>query len=77
LLAAVKDATNTGLRHAGIDARLNEIGEAIQEAMESYECEIKGKTYPIKSIRNLCGHLIAPYHIHAGKSVPIVKGGSQ
>ena len=29
LLEAVKEATNTGLREAGIDARLNEIGEAI------------------------------------------------
>lgn len=29
LLEAVKDATNTGIREAGIDARLNEIGAAI------------------------------------------------
>jgi len=76
LLLAVKEATNTGIREAGIDARLNEIGEAIQETMESYECEIDGKVYPVKPIRNLCGHSIGPYHIHAGKSVPIVKGGS-
>jgi methionyl aminopeptidase len=76
LLLAVKEATNTGLRNAGIDARLNEIGEAIQETMESFEVEIGGKVYPIKPVRNLSGHLIAPYHIHAGKSVPIVKGGS-
>lgn len=33
---------------AGIDARLCDIGEAIQEAMESYEVEINGKTYPGK-----------------------------
>ena len=26
-------------------------------------------------MRNLNGHSIAPYRIHAGKSVPIVKGG--
>jgi methionine aminopeptidase len=26
-------------------------------------------------VRNLNGHSIAPYVIHAGKSVPIVKGG--
>jgi methionyl aminopeptidase len=77
LLLAVKDATNTGIREAGIDVRLNEIGEAIQETMESYEVEINGKTYPVKSVKNLCGHSIGPYHIHAGKSVPIVKGGSQ
>jgi methionyl aminopeptidase len=76
LLEAVKEATNTGIKCAGIDARLCELGEAIQETMESYEVEIKNKTYQVKAIKNLCGHLIAPYHIHAGKSVPIVKGGS-
>ncbi|KAH9827245.1 Methionine aminopeptidase 2 [Teratosphaeria destructans] len=79
LLAAVKDATNTGIRAAGIDARMSEIGEAIQEAMESYECELHGVTHPVKAIRNLNGHTISQYSIHggaAGKSVPIVKGGS-
>ena len=29
----------------------------------------------IKCIRNLNGHSIGSYRIHAGKSVPIVKGG--
>jgi len=70
---AVKDATNTGLREAGIDARLGEIGAKIQETMESYEVEIKGKVYPVKTIRNLNGHSIDPYKIHAGKTVPCVK----
>ena len=50
-----------GIKEAGIDARLNEIGAAIQETMESYELELDGTTYPIKSIRNLNGHSIAPY----------------
>uniref|UniRef100_A0A7S0BE05 Methionine aminopeptidase 2 n=1 Tax=Rhodosorus marinus TaxID=101924 RepID=A0A7S0BE05_9RHOD len=76
LLEAVKEATNTGVKEAGIDARLNEIGEAIQEVMESYEVELDGKTFPVKAIRNLNGHSISPYQIHAGKSLPIVKGGS-
>jgi len=75
LLAAVKDATNTGIREAGIDVRLCDVGEAIQEVMESYEVELDGKTYTVKPIRNLNGHSIAPYRIHAGKTVPIVKGG--
>ena len=43
--------------------------------MESFEIELDGKTYPIKCCRNLNGHSIVPYQIHAGKSVPIVKGG--
>jgi len=74
---AVREATNTGVREAGIDVRLCDIGAAIQEVMESYEIELNGKTYPIKSIRNLNGHNIAPYVIHGGKSVPTVRGGDQ
>ncbi|XP_038054288.1 methionine aminopeptidase 2-like [Patiria miniata] len=75
LLAAVKDATNTGIKEAGIDVRLCDVGERIQEVMESYEVELNGKTYQVKPIRNLNGHSIGQYRIHAGKTVPIVKGG--
>uniref|UniRef100_A0A023F900 Methionine aminopeptidase 2 n=2 Tax=Triatoma infestans TaxID=30076 RepID=A0A023F900_TRIIF len=75
LIEAVREATNTGIKAAGIDVQLCEVGAAIQEVMESYEVEIDGKVYPVKSIRNLNGHSIAPYRIHAGKTVPIVKGG--
>ncbi|KMZ56485.1 Methionine aminopeptidase 2B [Zostera marina] len=75
LLEASREATNTGIKEAGIDVRLCDIGVAIQEVMESYEVEINGKVFPVKSIRNLNGHSIGPYQIHAGKSVPIVKGG--
>jgi methionyl aminopeptidase len=74
LVNAVRDATNTGIKAAGIDVRLGDIGAAIQEVMESYEVELDGKMYPVKSIQNLNGHSIAPYVIHGGKSVPIVRG---
>ena len=56
---------------------MSDIGAAIQEAMESYEVEIGGKSLPVKCIRNLNGHDIVQYSIHGGKSVPIVKGGDQ
>lgn len=75
LLEAVKAATNTGVKEAGIDVRLNDIGAAVEEVMESYEMELKGKTYPIKCIRNLNGHNIGEYTIHSGKTVPIVANG--
>ena len=52
---------------------MTDIGEAIQEVMESYEIELDGKTIPIKPIRNLCGHNIGQYRIHGGKSVPSIK----
>ncbi|KAF8002838.1 hypothetical protein HF325_002083 [Metschnikowia pulcherrima] len=75
LLTAVREATYTGVKEAGIDVRLNDIGGAIQEVMESYEMELNGKTYPIKCIRNLNGHNIGDYVIHSGKTVPIVANG--
>lgn len=77
LLEAVKDATNTGIREAGIDVRMSDIGAAIQEAMESYEVELNGTMHPVKCIRNLNGHNIDQHIIHGGKSVPIVKGTDQ
>ncbi|KXZ49245.1 hypothetical protein GPECTOR_22g837 [Gonium pectorale] len=75
LVAAVKDATNTGVKTAGVDVRLCDVGEAVQEVMESYEVELDGRTHQVKCVRNLNGHSIGPYQIHAGKSVPIVRGG--
>jgi len=77
LVKAIKDSTNTGIKAAGIDVPLNEIGEQIQEVMESYELVLDGTAYPVKACQNLNGHSIEPYCIHAGKTVPIVKGGDQ
>ena len=50
LLEAVKEATNAGIKAAGIDVRLCDVGESIQEVMESYEVELDGKVYPVKVI---------------------------
>ncbi|CAG8982394.1 hypothetical protein HYALB_00007516 [Hymenoscyphus albidus] len=77
LLEAVREGTNTGIKEAGIDVRMCDIGAAIQETMESYEVEINGETFPVKCIRNLNGHDIRQWQIHGGKSVPIVKGNDQ
>lgn len=77
LLEAVKAATNEGIKQAGIDVRLGDIGAAIQEVMESYEVEVGKDTFPVKCIRNLNGHDILQWRIHGGKSVPIVKSSDQ
>lgn len=76
LLMAAKDGTRTGVMESGIDARLGEIGECIQEVIESYEVEFEGKTLKVKPVKNLNGHSICAYRIHAGKSVPIVKSAT-
>lgn len=41
----------------------------LREWDDRFLCQV----YPVKSVRNLNGHLVGPYQIHAGKSVPIVK----
>lgn len=73
LLLASKEATIQGVKVAGIDARLGEIGASIQEVIESFEVEINGKTHKIKPVRNLMGHTMGQYKIHAGKCVPLTK----
>lgn len=55
---------------------MSDIGAAIQEVMESYEVELKGKTYPVRAIRSITGHDIKQYQIHGDKQVPFVKNSS-
>ncbi|KAG5800183.1 hypothetical protein H9Q69_000765 [Fusarium xylarioides] len=77
LLNAVKDATNSGIKASGIDVRICDVSAAIQEAMESYEVEINGKTYPVKPVRNISAHNIKHYQIHGVKSIPFIKNNDQ
>ncbi|XP_037298977.1 methionine aminopeptidase 2 [Manduca sexta] len=75
LVKGVQEATEAGIKASGVDVRLCDVGAAVQEVMESHEVELDGQIYQVKPIRNLNGHSIGPYRIHAGKTVPIVKGG--
>lgn len=82
---ASKEATYAGIKAAGVDARLGEIGGMIEEIICSHEVEINGITYPsarsvvgsflVQPVRNLSGHTVSKGCIHAGKSVPLCKGG--
>ena len=46
-VSSLNQATETGIRTAGIDVRLCDVGAAIQEVMESHEIELEGKTYQV------------------------------
>ena len=70
LIKVAEEATNVGIKNAGVDAILGGIGYSIQEVIESSEIEINGELKPIKSIYDLCGHQIKQFIIHAGKAVP-------
>ena len=70
LIKVSKEATEVGIKNSGPDAILGTIGAEIQEVIENSEIEIDKKVISVKSIRDLCGHQIKPYIIHAGKAVP-------
>jgi methionyl aminopeptidase len=68
-----KDVTNYAVSLCRPDVILGEIGKDIEEYVNSKEIEINGKIENINIMKDLCGHKIGPYKIHAGKAVPNVK----
>ncbi|KAH0874208.1 hypothetical protein HID58_071570 [Brassica napus] len=69
LLAASREATYTGIKESGIDARLCDVAASIEEVMKSYEVEINGKVFGVKSIQNLNVYSLRPYQRYAMKSI--------
>lgn len=68
-----KEATDYAIKQCGVDAILGEIGSSIEEFINSHELIIDGKIYNINVMKDLSGHMIKPFEIHAGKAVPNVK----
>jgi methionyl aminopeptidase len=68
-----KEATNYAIKQCGVDAILGEIGESIEEFIKSHELMIDEKNYDINVMKDLSGHMIKPFEIHAGKAVPNIK----
>ena len=61
LVKAVKEATETGIKNAGIDVDINDWAKSIKEVMNSYA---------INPITNLGGHNIEKGIIHGGYFLP-------
>lgn len=69
LLEATKQATYEAIKMAGPETYVNDISRHIDEVIESYEIELDGKVYPIKTVGDLGGHNIKPYMIHGGTKI--------
>jgi methionyl aminopeptidase len=65
LIRAVQEALAAGVARVRGGVSVDEIGSAIEAAVHA-----RG----LKPVRNLMGHTIRPYLLHAGKSVPNVSG---
>lgn len=65
-----KSITNYAVSLCGPDVVLGDIGKDIEEYIQSKEVEIDDKIYKLNIMRELTGHMIANYKIHAGKAVP-------
>lgn len=65
LRLAAREALEAGVAAAGPGVSVNDIGRAIEAAIHA-----RG----LKPIRDLTGHTIEPYLLHAGKSIPNTSG---
>lgn len=61
LINAARDAVNNAIKIVRPGITLGEIGQTIQETINSYE---------YVPIRNLSGHEMEPYLLHAGQTIP-------
>lgn len=77
LIECAKEATNKGISLVVSDMIVGEIGEQIQEVIESYEIDLNGKTYRLKPIYDLSGHSIDRFKIHSGIPIPNIKPTDQ
>lgn len=77
LLEASKDAVYNIIKNVGVDSTMSSLGEISEEIVKSYEVEKNGHFTPVVPIKNLCGHNIKPWTIHAGKFIPSVKNNDQ
>ncbi len=62
---ATKEALNYAIRNIGIDTYINDISKIITEIVESYEIIYKGNIEHLKVVKNLTGHKIEQYNLHA------------
>jgi methionyl aminopeptidase len=65
MIEVAEEALRSGVERIAHGVRFSDVGEQIQKAIAQYGC---------KPIRNLTGHKVERYTIHAGKSVPNVAG---
>jgi methionyl aminopeptidase len=70
VLEASRDAMFTGIAMMGVDQRLVEVSESIDEVIRSYEVTLGGNDMiPIVPIEGIGGHNIRQYQIHGGKLI--------
>ncbi len=65
MIEVAEEALRAGIEKIAHGVRFSDVGEHIQKVIAQYGC---------RPIRNLTGHKVERYTIHAGKSVPNVAG---
>lgn len=65
MIEVAEEALRVGIAEVAHGVRFSHVGEQIQKVIAQYGC---------RPIRNLTGHKVERYTIHAGKSVPNIAG---
>jgi methionine aminopeptidase len=70
LIDATREATSAAIAMCGVDTKLTEISEIIDETIKSYEITLdNGKTQEVYPVRGLYGHDIGRWKVHNGKII--------
>ncbi len=64
LVAAVEEALGAVIERIRAGVKTNKLGEVIEKRIRSFD---------LNPVRNLTGHMLKRYNLHAGKSIPNVK----
>lgn len=65
MIEVAEEALRAGITRIASGVRFSEVGEQIEKAIMQYGC---------RPIRNLTGHKVERYTLHAGRSVPNISG---
>ena len=71
-----KYALEQAVKNIGIESPISEIGDIVEEIVQSKEVIYNGNIYPLKIIRGLCGHRIEQYNLHTLPNIHCYKTGN-
>ncbi len=71
-----KYALEQAVKNIGIDSPISEVGDIVEEIVESKEVVYMGNIHSLKIIRGLCGHRIEQYNLHMLPNIHCYKTGN-
>jgi methionyl aminopeptidase len=76
IMNTTKEALYSAIKNIGIDSPISDIGDIIEEIVCSTEVLYHNEIHHLKLIKELCGHRIEQYNLHASPHILNIKNNS-